>query len=200
MDCSDFLDGYSDYDDSLLPPADEAAFRDHLEVCASCQRYDRVLRKGRMVARQVSGPAPSREAIPGMRQGLWTDSGHAGRWRSRTGVARVPGPMAAMTRLPVAGGVLTLALAAVLAVQVLDSPGAPRLPLEQLHVHQEGVLQRPAVLPPSAYADPHRDWTVARVDHPAASSYSPLVTGPPAYRAERVTFTSTSPSLRSTLD
>ena len=53
MDCHEFLARYSDYDDSRIPPSEAARFHAHLAECPSCARYDRVLRKGRMVARQL---------------------------------------------------------------------------------------------------------------------------------------------------
>jgi putative zinc finger protein len=46
MDCDLFLDGYSDFRDGMLPAAEAAGFHAHLDECASCARYDRVLGEG----------------------------------------------------------------------------------------------------------------------------------------------------------
>src|SRR5688500_10831206 len=46
IDCPDFLDRYSDFRDQLLDPGESAAFEQHLSVCASCARYDRVVAGG----------------------------------------------------------------------------------------------------------------------------------------------------------
>ena len=46
IDCSEFLDRYSDFRDRLLDSADNAAFEGHVAACASCARYDRVVASG----------------------------------------------------------------------------------------------------------------------------------------------------------
>lgn len=183
MDCIEFLDGYSDYDDSLVTRAEAESFRRHMEECAACARYDRVLRKGRMLARQVEAPAPEGDFVPRLEERLWMEAG------PRSSVAPA-----------VAGGFLTLALAAVLGVWVfqIDGPGAP-VAADDVHVHDDTPFDRALVLPATAYAEPS-DWSAPRVDRRVAPSYSPLVTGPPAYRADRRASPSTSPPPRHTLD
>ena len=176
MDCSEFLDRYSEYDDSLLPPREEAVFRAHLETCEACARYDRVLRKGRMLARQMA-PHPAPDFMP--------------RLRLRLLAAAEPrlmpaGPVAA-------GGFLTLALAAVLGAWLVD-PGSGDGDGARLQ-----VASRATSLPPSAYVDPV-DWTTGRVDRGRVSSYSPLEIGPPAYRASRSVSTGLSSATSHTLD
>lgn len=46
MECTTFLEGYSDLRDERLPPDEAARFRTHLQGCAACARYDRTLRRG----------------------------------------------------------------------------------------------------------------------------------------------------------
>src|SRR5687768_14471615 len=46
IDCSEFLDRYSDFRDQLLEPAENADFESHLDACDSCARYDRVVAGG----------------------------------------------------------------------------------------------------------------------------------------------------------
>lgn len=53
MECKDFLEGYSAYRDGLVDEAERDAFRAHIEQCESCARYDRVVRKGTNVLRDL---------------------------------------------------------------------------------------------------------------------------------------------------
>ena len=73
MDCTEFLNRYSEYDDSLVPPAEADRFRSHMASCDSCTRYDRVLRKGRMLARQAPGVEPSDDFVPRLHARLWSE-------------------------------------------------------------------------------------------------------------------------------
>ncbi|MBW3553244.1 MAG: zf-HC2 domain-containing protein [Gemmatimonadetes bacterium] len=176
MDCTDFIDRYSDYDDSLLPPREEAVFRAHLDLCEACARYDRVLRKGRMLARQMD-PEPTADFIPRLRLRLLT----------------APEPRLMAASPVAAGGFLTLALAAVLGLWLVDAGPGSRATAELQ------IGSRATSLPASAYLGPV-DWTTGRVDRGRASSYSPLEIGPPAYRASRSVSTGLSSTISHTLD
>ena len=63
LDCSSFLDGYSDYRDGLLDIDARAEFMAHMAECDSCHRYDRVLSRGvellaeAMIESRGTGPA-----------------------------------------------------------------------------------------------------------------------------------------------
>jgi len=189
MDCSEFIERYSEYDDSLLPSGEAAVFRLHLAECPSCARYDRVLRKGRMLARQLPEPAPSEDFVPRLQ---WAIAGPSGirNWGALVAT------LGALTCTAVAASAVHVATAGALdgpAVAAPDSeaaagPGWAR------------PGRRVVSLPP--FEDSETTWTwvegAGRVDHPAPATYSPLVTGPPAYRLRG----STSPtsSLRRTLD
>lgn len=58
MECKDFLDGYSAYRDGLLDETERDAFRAHADSCDSCARYDRVVRKGTDVLRDLPTVEP----------------------------------------------------------------------------------------------------------------------------------------------
>jgi hypothetical protein len=45
-DCDEFMARHSDYMDGLLPTLAAARLQAHVEVCLACARYDRVVRKG----------------------------------------------------------------------------------------------------------------------------------------------------------
>lgn len=46
MQCTSFIEEYTDYRDGLLEPSREAALRQHMEGCPKCSRYDCVMRSG----------------------------------------------------------------------------------------------------------------------------------------------------------
>lgn len=58
--CRRFLDSYSDYRDDRLEPEARSVLVGHLEVCASCARYDRVIRQGVRVLRAQPSTVPAR--------------------------------------------------------------------------------------------------------------------------------------------
>ncbi len=51
--CERFLAGYSAFRDDALPWEERVEFEVHLDECASCARYDRVLRRGAEVYRDL---------------------------------------------------------------------------------------------------------------------------------------------------
>lgn len=181
MNCQEFLDRYSDYDDSLLLAPELDRFRSHMAECESCARYDRVLRKGRMLARQLPPVRPGEDFIPRLNQRV--------RFQHRE-----RRPSSAILVLGGAAGALagvTVLLTSFWAVSLMfESAPATAADLE------------PTAAPgPSAWAwspagggavlgsnvanhggAAFNGWSVQRVDHHVSSTYSPLVTGPPAFR------------------
>jgi hypothetical protein len=61
MDCRTFLARYSEFLDEADSPAELAALRMHVETCASCSRYDRVMRQGLALARAMPAVQPSED-------------------------------------------------------------------------------------------------------------------------------------------
>jgi len=59
IDCSRFLLEYSDFRDQLVDSELRAKFLDHIECCASCARYDRVVGRGVSLLRELPEPTPS---------------------------------------------------------------------------------------------------------------------------------------------
>lgn len=185
MTCREFLERYSEYDDSLIPAAEAERFRRHMEACPSCARYDRVLRKGRMVARQLDRPEPSPDFIPRLRSRLLQQ-----RTRGRMYMSgRVAAGLAAVTVLMVA----TSAVRLMESVSPPTSDGAVRSVAER--TVPDGIDRLPsprpdggvyrlaarAILPVQSRPAP-REWPVTEVAPAGTASYSPLETGPPAYR------------------
>jgi hypothetical protein len=200
MNCRDFLHRYSDYDDSLLDAVELESFRSHLAGCASCARYDRVLRKGRMLARHHTTVAPGEDFLPRLQHRLWQQRIQ----RRRRLAATVPGgPAAALAAV-------TVVLTSLWAVSLL-SPTDPVPPVADA-VAPEAVewagtaatvgasaSLRWGTVPAAEPAAP-REWGARRVDPRVPVAYSPLVTGPPAYRVQHAFQASATMSTGRTLD
>lgn len=202
MDCPEFLSRYSDYDDSLLPPFEVERFQAHMGSCPSCARYDRVLRKGRMLARQLPELEPSGELEPRLRLRL-LETAPRSRRRAGPSPARLAGALAAVTILLVVSAVAGLLgprvsgpvagqLAGVLSGPVPGPvPGAASESLAGVAAGPvAGAVSGPVSLvsrglPLALGSVAPRPWPARRVDPGVASSYSPLVVGPPAYRGAR---------------
>ena len=193
MDCREFLHSYSEYDDSLVPAHEADRFRAHMAECPSCARYDRVLRKGRMLARQLPPPEPSPDFILRLeRRLLRIRSGKATPFRS----ARLAAGLAAATVLMVAASAVHLMEApagadaeGAVAVARMEAPAPPPDPARRVVPHL-----------PAAGSGVTRAWTVRMVATADTSSYSPLVTGPPGYRARFPSSPGTTDSYRRLLD
>ena len=188
MDCSEFLQRYSEYDDSLIPPGEADRFRSHMEACPSCARYDRVLRKGRMLARQLPRLEPSPDFGPRLRRRLLRQPSRGAARGSRlaAGLAaatvlmvaaaavRLLGPVTA----PVAVGPEAPEPGAVAFVGEADAPFGPA----------SGAVRSPVVrlvALPALDGRAPREWAVREVAPVDAVTYSPLETGPPAYPGAR---------------
>ena len=209
MDCQEFLTRYSEYDDSQVTSSEEARFQAHLESCASCARYDRVLRKGRMVARQLRvDSAP--DFLTRLDQRLWRES-HRARRSGLRRPAQVAAALAALTVLLAASAAIGLlgvgtspdgsasllrsAVRGVAPAAVLDSSPAGVRDSRSVRVRGSGSAQPVGSVRPGAAGRParvaalpvmstgsSRDWATPRVAPPSGVTYSPLVLGPPAYR------------------
>lgn len=190
MDCPEFLSRYSEYDDSLASPAEADGFRAHMGACDSCMRYDRVLRKGRMLARQLPGVEPSDDFVPRLRMRLWRESHGGSRLTAAPG--RVAAALPAVTVLLAVVAVLALlgsggsgALTTVPSgVRLALAPAAAGSPAPALTPGVYGVAFQGPALPRVGPVEP-REWGAERVARAGVASYSPLVTGLPAYPAAR---------------
>ncbi|HLU24740.1 MAG TPA: zf-HC2 domain-containing protein [Longimicrobiales bacterium] len=71
MTCQEFLARYSDYLDEQLEPLEAALCRAHMERCPSCARYDRVLRRGLALVRELPQIEPSSDFMPRLQHRLY---------------------------------------------------------------------------------------------------------------------------------
>lgn len=46
MQCTSFIEEYTDFRDGLVAPSREEAFRKHIDACAKCRRYHSVMNNG----------------------------------------------------------------------------------------------------------------------------------------------------------
>lgn len=148
VDCSQFLDQYSEFRDGLLPVERMCALQEHLDDCASCARYDRVVEEGIRVFRDLPEVEPSQDFIPRLQHRLYhleDEMRHPAHHASGTSVA------------------FMLTIAAVIGVSawmpaVRPRPAvvhlAPVVAHAPLRVEAERVLFRagPLLTPPPSYA------------------------------------------------
>lgn len=59
MTCQDFLGRHSEYMDGVMAPLEAELWRAHLDHCASCSRYDRVVRQASRLVRDLPEIEPS---------------------------------------------------------------------------------------------------------------------------------------------
>lgn len=64
LDCSQFLEGYSDFRDGLLGDSVREAFQAHMAACQSCSRYDRVVCRGAELFRNLPQLECSDDFLP----------------------------------------------------------------------------------------------------------------------------------------
>jgi hypothetical protein len=61
VDCERFLEEYSEFRDGFLSPDEDRAFEAHLDACASCARYDRVVQRGARLLCELPELEPSED-------------------------------------------------------------------------------------------------------------------------------------------
>lgn len=84
MDCSEFIERHSEYVDGEMPMADFGRWRDHVASCGKCARYDRTVRRGGQLVRDL---LPRVEAAPDFRPRLRHRLYH-----ERDGISTRPAP------------------------------------------------------------------------------------------------------------
>lgn len=76
MDCEEFLNGYSEYTDGLRGSEQLRAFEHHLRSCPTCARYDRVVKQGTDLLRNLPRPGTSADFLPRLRHRLYHIDDH----------------------------------------------------------------------------------------------------------------------------
>lgn len=71
MSCDEFIQGYSDYRDGLLPEGKRARFDRHIERCDQCARYDSVVDRGVGLWCGLPGAEASPDFLPRLQHRLY---------------------------------------------------------------------------------------------------------------------------------
>jgi hypothetical protein len=161
---------YSEYLDGMLPESARERFEVHLARCASCARYDRVLRRGLELARGVRPLDASPDFEQRLQHGIFHLQDGRGR-RARLGptsgaaLAAVVGLLALVTWRPLAGPELPAFES--------DRPGSP---FPSAHATSIGGADPWFVGAPPVYMDPNAAPSLTLA---FPGPYSPLVVQPP---------------------
>lgn len=116
MRCQEFLVRHTDYLDGLLGSEESRRYEDHIVECASCARYDRVIRQGVEILRAAPAIEPSPDFFPRLQHRLYHVEDEL-----RTG-SRGPGANAVVS-LAIAGVLALLAWSPLLRLDHLLVPG-----------------------------------------------------------------------------
>ncbi len=68
MECEEFLADYSDFLDSRFEEHSLASYCEHLLSCSNCGEYDRVVRRGLELVRQLEPPESCPDLLPLVRE------------------------------------------------------------------------------------------------------------------------------------
>ena len=184
MRCAEFLDRHSEYLDDRLPPAEAAAWREHAGSCLRCARYDRVVRRGATLMRQLPGPELSPDFDERLRHRLYHVDAEV--LAARGSHARV---------------LLALSLAAVIAAvawiplarpELFERGAAPGSAVATVNVaeapHSLFVAAASAPTPEWWQPADHLHFAATSAVHPVRISaqhlpgpYSPVIVAPPAF-------------------
>jgi anti-sigma factor RsiW len=180
--CDDVVASHSDYLDGLLPAHEAARVQWHLASCASCARYDRVVRRGGELLRDLPAITPSDDFADRLQHRIY----------HLQDAAAVSGPRAG-------GAAATFAVASVIALLAwsplyFNGGGADdaAVALESYTLSQPPFLPAPALLGSAGEV-----WLSAPVATPLGNAdpmhvlaafpgpHSPLVVNPPVHRTVR---------------
>ncbi len=134
MHCEEFLRGYSDYADGLGKREELRGFELHLGSCPNCARYDRIVRQGTDLFRDLPRPDSSPDFLPRLRHRLYHVDDHAV-------LGARPGGSAAL-----------VAVAAVGMLALVWLPFASRIPVEVELAPVAVTAPRPAAEVPSLFS------------------------------------------------
>lgn len=180
--CDEFLARHSDYLDGFLPPLVTARLGAHASLCASCSRYDRIVRKGIDLVRDMPGVVPSEDFEQRLQHRIFHME-DARALQPRTGAA---------TALAVAAAIALLAWSPVMFIQSsapeATTPAAASL-MDVSAPSYDAINAVPLLGQNSWYpvatppAPAHQSSSTILASFPGP--YSPLVVTPPAHRSVR---------------
>src|SRR5262245_47371361 len=168
--CRDFLEGHTEFLDGALPGRVAERFERHLEQCYSCQRYDQVVRRGLLLARNLPEIQPSahfHERLQGRLMHAQADA--------------EPHPIVAGT----ATGLMVAAVLALIAItpmiRLLEEPPAPPQPVLPLAENEALPTPNMPLGAPVLVPMPDMRITAAMLVRTLEpTTFSPVVVSPPA--------------------
>jgi len=177
MSCAEFIASHSEYVDGRLTPAMTARLGAHAAVCASCARYDRVVRRGGELVRDLPEVLPSDEFEARLQHRIFHEQD-----ATALGANRASG---AAVALAAAAAIALLAWSPLLMQGEVDAPAPATAPVTVMPQPVDDARPfgeqtwYPMTLPVAPVHQP--DGLLAMFPGP----YSPLVVTPPAHRSVR---------------
>ena len=187
--CREFLARHSDYLDGLLPADQAASLQLHMHACRVCARYDRIVRQGAELVRELPDVAPSPDFEQRLQHRIYhiDDGAVLGDVRPTTG---------AVASLAVAGIIALLAWSPLMVPGDSDDGAVAsterRPPMVEAFTEvlsHVPALPEPGQLPagagdlwqPDAAVPPLSSGEIARILAAFPGPYSPLIVTPPVH-------------------
>jgi anti-sigma factor RsiW len=186
--CEQILAAHSDYLDGLLPPHEAARVQWHLSSCAACGRYDRVVRRGAELARDIPVITPSDDFAERLQHRLFhVQDGAAiadgrGAGSSSAGTIAVAGVIALLAWSPLLMDEVTRSPTSLSAVGTAAQPSQsfePFIP-DEVWFSTAGLMPMAAPAMLTLGGD-----DVVQVLSAVPGPYSPVTIEPPVHRTVR---------------
>lgn len=160
MDCTDFLDRYSDFHDDVLGElSDRIEFERHLSSCPACARYHHVVAQGALLLRDLPDPSFREDFRDRLQHRLYLSEveGRAGRSTPMATPLALGMAAAAMLAVAAAWGPMVEAVSPVPAAALpAITAGLPPLTVERPRIATPGGTRAPAALvEPDFWAQSH---------------------------------------------
>ena len=177
--CDAYMASHSEYLDGLLSPVAAAQLGAHADACADCARYDRIVRKGIDLVRDLPAVEPSPEFEMRLQHRIF---------HMEDAAALQPRATSAATALGVAAAIALLAWSPLLVVSGKRDAGAvagfEQAPENAFVVFDTGpMFSQSTWYPTTMPAAPAHQPSAMFAMFPGP--YSPLVVTPPAHRSVR---------------
>jgi hypothetical protein len=182
--CDELLARHADYLDGLLAPHEAARLQLHMELCTSCARYDRIVRHGTELVRDLPEITPSSDFELRLQHRIFHLEDSAALRDSRPAAS-------AMATFAVAGVIALLAWSpllltenddvAVTSVPAVRTIADAEAPLSQLPQHTPLLSSTRDVWQPLPSLSSLSNGETVRVMAAFPGPYSPLVVQPPVH-------------------
>ena len=180
--CDEFLARHSEYLDGLLEPLAKARLSAHAAACGSCARYDRIVRKGIDLVRDLPDVEPSEEFEMRLQHRIFHMEDARALQPRAAGAAAALGVAAAIALLAWSPVLMKSDEAAMSRAATLDeSAGAAYSAFSTVPLFSQNSWY-PTTMP----APEHQPSALLAV---FPGPYSPLVVTPPAHRSVRTVST-----------